>query len=405
MKGDTNSHPNRRRYLKTLGAVGGVGVTSLAGCQGRSGQSTGQTTAGTLEGCSEVKGTLSTVFFPISEIFITHKRMATTDLYDELNDVCWRGDFDYQFDDLPGFVSGDFNMSNGGPLEASNIAEKVGAEEIVIWDRNTSAFTGVFAKAGGEYDPEVTGGAQQSVDKMIENDDNFGIFSWGSGNTIPNQIIMEKVFGYEMRQDGGDVNVVTAETGAVPELLKNDELALATSSPAHGGGRYIYNDDIVPVWWDNQIMPENGLGLPNFANHWSTRELFDDPDYKQAIGAFMRSHQNAKHWFYNEAPDVVPGSSKYEGAFANAEEEEVVQWIMDWLTAHERGIVDDVKHANAAPSNWKSVYITDEYIEKNNSYAEAGVDIGIVPEDWDEKMSWEKFRPPQGTDDLPITPP
>jgi len=376
------------------------------------GESDGDTSDGADSGgdggdreCEEVRGTLSSGFFPISEIFITHSHMINSgNLEQELGAVCWEGEWNFNFEDDPPYISGDYNLEEGGPLEASLVAEEKGADELVIFDKHNSAFTGVCAKNGGEYDPEVTGSVQDSVDKMVENDERFGIFSWGSGNTIPLQIIFEKVFGYEMRRDGGEINVVTAETAAVPELLDTGELALAASSPAHGGGEALYNDTIVPVWWDNEIMPENDLGMPNFSNYWVTREMYEDEEARQALGGFVRAHQKSNNWFFEEAHEIVPGHDEYGEAFGNAEDKEVIQYIMDWLTAHERGIVDEVKYASEAPTTHKNVFITDEYIEQMNTYAQAGVDIGIVDEDWDRRMSWGKFRPPQGTDDLPVQP-
>lgn len=410
---------NRRTLL---GGMAGAGLAGLAGCTGQDGGGGPETVVRTViqEGerrtvirtkvqertvvrevaeCQEYKGTLYTTIFPISEFFVVHKYMTRAGIFaSEAQQQCYQAAYEFKLQDLPDFLSGRSYFEEGDPLEIGRIREEMGAEEMVIFAKHSSTFTGVFAKAGGPYDPEVTGSRQASVDKMVENDDRFGIFSWGTGNTPANQVIMGKIFGYEMVQEGGDLNVFSVSPAQIPQLLLNDELALATTSPAHGGGKYIYNDEIVPLWWDNLILPENDLGRPNFANYFTTRELLDNAP--EGIGAFFRAHQKACTWFHEKGPEVVPQDSELNGAFANTENQEQVQWVMDFITAAERGIVDEVKHANPAPATYKNTFISKDFVQENIDFGNAGAELGLIPEDWADGMTFETFIPPQGTGEV-----
>lgn len=392
---------NRRPVLKKLGASGTLGIVALAGCSGDGGDdgsdgndgsdgsdgSGGDGSNGGDGGDGDSGGTLTVRAFPISEFGIRHHCMADTGiLQEELDKVGWDLDMEFVFQNLPPFVSGEADVVDMGALEIGRVSQNNNID-LAVTSMSSCTLTGAAVKKGGPYDPANTGSRQASVDKLVNDGDRLAIFSWGSGNTPPQQVIFPELFGYDMRQEGGDITVVTAQPPSIPKLLRDEQVGIALTSPLHGGGTAFYNDEIVPLWWDNVITVENDLGRPHYTNIVFRQDFVrENPG---PVKAYHRAQQRCNEWFnsedggISEIPDpemTYNGEDNWFSLLPNVTDPEVAQWCMDWSTAHLRGMVDDVKHANNAPKVFNDTVIDQDFIDLDQKFFSSGVRNGIIEE-------------------------
>jgi hypothetical protein len=424
MSRDTRPDTTRRSVLQKLGAGGAVALTGLAGCTGggnggdggnggggdggnggggdggngggdggSGGGGDGGSTGGSGGGMDG--GTLTVRAFPISEFGVRHHHMYDTGIFEEeLAKEGWDLDMEFVFENLPPFVSGEADVVDMGALEVGRVSQQ-NDMDLAITMQSSCTLTGAAVKAGGPYDPANTGSVQASVDKLVNDGDRLGIFSWGSGNTPPQQVIFPELFGYEMAQEGGDVTVVTVQPPSMPKLLRDEQIGIGLTSPLHGGGTAFFNDDLVPLWWDNVITVENDLGRPHYTNIVFRQDFVrENPG---PVKAYYRAQQRCNEWFNSEDGGVsqIPdpnefytGEKNWFSLFPNVTDPEVAQWCMDWSTAQLRGMVDDVKFGNNAPKVFNETKISDEYVELDQQFFESGVRNGIISADARERVEY-----------------
>lgn len=130
------------------------------------------------------------------------------------------------------------------------------------------------------------------MNKVVEDQARVGIGSWAGGHQYLMNLITTRLYDYSFTQNG-DFNVATVEFPAMPELLQNGELDVASTAPLlpNAAGPILVDDppSLVPFVSFPSMMEEMGFrpdSIP-LGNIVSKRSYTDE--HSSAIEALLKA--------------------------------------------------------------------------------------------------------------------
>lgn len=379
---------SRRRYIQQTASVASLGVIGgLAGCSGDgdNGSSGGNGGSSGTSGGDGGGGSFKLTAIPSSPSALVLNHVIESGTLDEKVQEAGYDSVDAQltWEGPPQFAAGQSDMAVG---DMSGIeAARMGAErdiDLSVMGRITSNYVGMLVERGGDYDPENTGDVQATVDAIVEDNANLGIPGWESGSVPPSQIIMQENFGISLAEDGGDLNAISADYGAIPQLLLDGELAMGLTAPPLGAAPNFVEDppSVKPLYWNSSELIDAGYGVPPLGDV-ITRQSFADEN-EEAVSAVLEAYQEGVEWFLEDPVSVATESTdnmEIVGASNEQEAEFIVSWSFD---------SQENEYAPDWPPFYEDPHATDDWIQQNEEFLASTADIGQIPETWDEHVEY-----------------
>jgi len=358
----------RRTLIKGLGTAAGVGA--LSGCLGGDDGDSG-TTPGIALAPDGMMGVW--MDYIINETSIVEDEMADAG-YDDFN-------VDESWEDTALFASGQSDFSTFSSLEAAQLGGQRD-RNLVVFGRIHPQYMGWMVRNDGEYDPDETGSLEASIDKIVEDEALVGIGGWNGGHVPTDTITMSEVFGYEFAEEGGDFEVTTADYVAIPTLIDQGDLDVGSTSPEHGAARHLVQDPpaLTKLFWGADFAEANGIGIPNLNSLVTTQEFWEEE--QEAVEAFTRAFQQGVDWFLDDPKGIVLDDEEYI-EMLGAQNAEEAEYIIDW------GI--NLEYDTDLQMIFEDVTMTDEAIEQDREFINYSANIGFVPENWEDRVTFEQL--------------
>jgi hypothetical protein len=357
----------RRSFLKSAGAAS---TLALAGCLG-SGNGDG-------EGENTVDISLAPSGF--QGIVMDHIHSDTDILADTLDEYGYTPQVKKSWEGSAMFAAGRPDFETMGSLEAARLGANRDMD-LTVAANLAPNFVSWYTKKDSPYDPANTGSAQASVDKLAEEGDQFALGSWSTGDVPAYKILMGSEFGYNFSEDQSDFNIVTADLFAIPQLLVDEEIAVGTSSPIHGGAPFLVDDpEIVPIWPSvGDRLAEAGFARPQLNGWLTTQEYYaDQPD---AVKGLVQAWHKGMKWFFDDPTAIVTESDEHLQQLG-VETEKQAEYIVEW------GI--NLEYGNQSPIVYEDIELTDEFIEGDKAFLNQAAEQDLLPGNWDEHLEYQK---------------
>ncbi|MBZ6496768.1 hypothetical protein [Natrinema longum] len=284
----------------------------------------------------------------------------------------------YTWDGAPLFASGQADISHLTGLEMARLGSEQEIETVVS-GRISPNFLGIWTRPGTPYDPDEAGSQQAAVDTIVSDNTEFLIDGWGSGTVPPARITMDE-YGYAFSEEG-DFNVVTAELTAIPTLIADETADVGLLSPMHGAGQLVLDEQIKPILQYPTWTSDHIGYVPALNNVTTSQSFFDEnPD---AIRALVDTWDEGMQWLHETGSDAIEteddltdlGCRTMDGG----------EYAMKW------GLGDqNVPYALSETAVHESGYMTDEYINGQQSFLESVAERGVIPSDWDDYVAFEE---------------
>lgn len=379
----SNENWKRRKLIKA-GAAGGAGLmTASAGCLGGNG--------GESSGSQETKTTVRLLLAPtgfqgIMMDYLTTDTDILEDTYAEENlgvevSRSWEG--------AAIFTSGGADFETFGSLEAA----KLGGERDLPLAVNANLapqIMQVVGEKGGDYDPDVSGSAQASMDLLHERQDVFALGGWGGGTGIMMPMIIKEAFGYEFADDESTDfdRITTAEYSAVPTLVERRDAAMGTSSPIHGAAPTMapaeYNDaepTVTSIFGCGSAVAElDGFAAPQL-NSWTCSQDYA-AQYPGSPRAIVQSYTEALKWMYEDPMGRIEEDPEHLTQLG-LEDLDQAQYVIDW------GI--NLELDNDLPVAYEDIELTDEFIEQDRNFLRSAEEVGFLSEGWEENLEYRQI--------------
>lgn len=361
-----NTH-RRRSFLKGVAGVGAAGT--LAGC------------LGSLTGGGDGNDEANIALAPdgILGIIFDYIDGETSILEDNMEEAGYDATIQESWEDAPLFASGGQDFSTMSSLEACQLANQR-EMEIAVFGRIHPMYMGWWVRTGSDYDPEVAGSVQDAVDAIVEDEALVGVGAWNGGDIPAEALTHQEVHGYEFSEDG-DFNVTTADYVAIPTLVEQGDLDVGSSSPEHGGARFMINDppELTQLFNGVDYPREHGIGAPMLNSLITSQEYMDEN--QEAAEALLNSLQEGFDWYLDDPVNISTGSDEYIEMLGaqNAEEAEfIVRWGVNTEYDFETGMVFE-----------DGIALTDSFIEEDRGFLESATEIGFLQDGWQDRVSFE----------------
>lgn len=374
---------SRRNWLKVVGAGG---IAALAGCSGSGGGDSGST-EGTSTGSAgdsdlaEVNITLAPSGF--QGIMMDYITSDTDILADELEAVGYEANVQRSWEGAALFASGGPDISTMSSLEAA----RLGAErdiDLTVFGKVAPLFKGMWVARGGEYDPETTGGAQATIDAVVENGGTLGIGSWAGGEIPGHMAAFSSEFGYMFSEEESDFSVVTADYSAIPQLILDGDLAIGDASPVHGVALNL-DESGTPqhreVFNCAEVLEANDIGIPLLNSLTTNRSFIEENE--EATAAFLRAWHEGMSWMFEDPMGRITSDEETHFEQLAVESEAQAEYIVDW------GI--NMAMDNEYPIVYEDQELTDSFIEQDRGFINRVAEIGVAPESWEENVNYAKL--------------
>jgi hypothetical protein len=289
------------------------------------------------------------------------------------------------------FTSGGADFGTFGSLEAAKLA---GERDLPLTVNANLApqFMCTVGAEGGEYDPDTTGSAQASMDKLFETQDRYALGGWGGGTGIMMPLIVQEAFGYTFT-DGSSSDfesITTAEYSAVPQLVNNGRAVMGTSSPLHGAAPTMapeeYDGDtnsITTIWQLGGAMEQ----LENFSapqlNSWTCSQDYAS-QYPSSPESMVQTFQTGVDWFYEDPIGRVEASEEHLRQLG-LETMDTARYVMDW------GI--NVELDNELQVLYEDTGLSEEFVENDKNFLRSAEGTGFLNEGWEENLEYRIIDP------------
>ncbi|WP_143825109.1 substrate-binding domain-containing protein [Natrinema ejinorense] len=355
----------RRTFIKGLGTAATIGA--LSGCMGGGGNG-GGSGPGMAMAPDGMMG-----------VWMDHIVNETSILEDTMDEAGYEMTIDSSWEDAALFASGQATFSTFSSLEAAQLAGQRD-QNLVVFGRIHPQYMGWMVDTGGDYDPDNTGSVQASIDALVEDDALVGIGAWNGGHVPTDTIAMDQVYGYEFSEEGGDFNVTTADYVAIPTLINDGELAAGSTSPEHGGARFLTDgqEDLTKLFWGADLAAEEGFGIPQLNSLVTTQEFWDQE--QEAVEAFTDAFQQGIDWFLDDPKGHVLDNEDYI-EMLGAQNAAQAEYIIDW------GL--NLEYDTDTQMVYEDVTMSEDAIAADREFIEYSESIGFVPEGWSENISFE----------------
>jgi len=383
----------KRRKVMKAGAAASTGLlTAAAGCtsstDGDSGDGGGN--GGDSNGSQESQTTVRLLLAPtgfqgIIMDYLAEDTEILADYYSEENlDVevsrSWEG--------AAIFTSGGADFETFGSLEAAKLA---GERDIPLAVNANLApqIMQVVGARGSDYDPEVSGGPQASMDLLSEQQDVFALGGWGGGTGIMMPMIIQEAFGYNFTDDESSDfdNITTAEYSAVPQLVEGGDAAMGTSSPIHGAAPTMapaeYNDEeqtTTSIFGCGSIMADlDGFNAPQL-NSWTCSQDYAS-QYPGSPRAIVQSFSEGLSWLYEDPLGRIEEDEEHLNQLG-LENIDQARYVLDW------GINLDLE--NDLPVIYEDIELTESFIEEDKNFLRSAQDVGFLTQGWEENLEYRQ---------------
>jgi hypothetical protein len=374
----------KRRKLLKAGAAGGAGLlTASAGCMGGN--------EGESSGSQETQTTVRLLLAPtgfqgIMMDYLSEDTNILADTYAEENlgvevSRSWEG--------AAIFTSGGADYETFGSLEAA----KLGGERDLPLAVNANLapqIMQVVGEKGGDYDPDVSGSAQASMDLLNEQQDVFALGGWGGGTGIMMPMIIKEAFGYDFVDDESSDfdSITTAEYSAVPQLVERGDAAMGTSSPIHGAA-----PKMAPAEYDgteptvtsifgcgSAVADLDGFAAPQL-NSWTCSQDYA-AQYPGSPRAIVQSYTEALKWMYEDPIGRIEQDPEHLTQLG-LDDLDQAQYVLDW------GI--NLELNNDLPVAYEDIELTDEFIEEDRNFLRSAEEVGFLTEGWEENVEYRQI--------------
>lgn len=358
---------SRRGWLQ---AVGASGIAALAGCSSGDGSTS-----------NEVNITLAPDGF--QGIMMDYITTETNILADEMESAGYQANVQRSWEGAALFASGGPDISTMSSLEAA----RLGAErdlDLTVFGRVAPLFKGMWVSRGGSYDPESTGGAQATIDAVVEDNATVGIGSWAGGEIPGYMAAFNAEFGYTFSQEQSDFNAITADYAAIPQLMLDGDLAIGDASPVHGIARHL-DESGTPqhreVFNCAALLEANNIGIP-LLNSLTTNQSFMEEN-EEAAAAFLRAWHEGMAWLFEDPMGRIMSDEETRLEQLAVTTEDQAQYIVDW------GV--NMSMDNEYPIVYEDQELTDSFIEEDRGFINRVAELGVAPENWEENVNYAKL--------------
>lgn len=367
-----SSHMRRRAFLKASAAAG---VGGLAGCIGGSG------------GDQLVIG-----MPPLGPAMLTRRRIdeQTDILQEEMDEAGYDYEFQITWEEIALYASGQVDLvPTLSDIEGSRIAAEREVETAFHGIFATN-YEGLYVRKGSDWDPEVSGGFEETMRLLAEGEGTYGNAGWEQGSVIPAEMIFSEKFDLSYSESESDFDVQTADWPALPQLLMDGELDVVENAPPLGPNtatEMAANEEITDIAWWQPHLEDLGLDARTVnLGLFGTRQEYSE-NHEEAITAFMRAWQEGAQWVSNpdNFDEILDDEENIDALDAdNREQAEVILEFSQDPPSHTS------VEGNSEPVLMDEVEISDDFVDTEMEALQLAEELGSVPEGWDEYV---EFRP------------
>jgi hypothetical protein len=277
------------------------------------------------------------------------------------------------------FASGGPDFSFMSVLEATRLSSERGMD-LAAFGRIAPMFMGWWVEKGGPYDPADIGGAQATMDKIVNDGANVGIGSWAGGHVPVDQIGIGEAYDYTFSEDENEFETVTADYIAIPQLVLQGDLDVGSTAPIFGVALHL-DDNGEPrhreVFNGAGLLDELGIGVPPFNNFITTQGFMDENE--GAAEALLHAWHQGMSWLNDDPMGRVMEDEQDHFEQIGVENEAQAQYVIDW------GV--DMNMDNDYPYNYVDVEYTDDRVEGERNFLDQAQQRGFVPEGWGDRLT------------------
>lgn len=383
MKKNNSSRASRRSYLKR--AAVSVSAIALAGCTGNGDGGSGGDSGSGSDGSDGSNGTMTDsqdlqevnmILSPGGFTGIIYDQMInqTNRLENRMNEEGYTVNAQESWENAALFAAGGPDFSDIAGLEATTLASERELN-LVTFGQTISNFVGWITRAGSRFDPDNSGGIEQSLNLLAE-EGRLAIGSWGGGDVPAEKIILEDRFDLTLDEDQGDFEVVTADYFALPQLAADEEVAAISTAPQYGAASFFLPDDptLKGLFWNADMLDEMGYG-PRPINGWTTTRDFVDAN-PGAVRALVDAHEETVADFLSRPYEIATTEQYTE--FLTAQNEEEAEFLVDFCIENE--------YSWQSPLMYETVSLSETTIEEETRYINRAAELGDVPSDWQDYL-------------------
>lgn len=313
-------------------------------------------------------------------IMMDHIVKDTNILNDEMNERGYTANVQVSWEGVPLFAAGGPDFSTMSSLEATRLGTEREIDLAVI-ARVAPLYLGWWAEKGGPFDPATTGSAQASMDKIVNEQATTLVGSWAGGDVPGYTMAIATAFNYSFTQGAdNEFSTSTADYFAIPTLVLQGDAAAGGTSPLHGVGLHVENNEPQHVELFNvaKVMEGAGLGVPPLNSLTTTQQFVEE--HRGAAEAYVRAWHRGMEWLFEDPMARILEDRDEHFQQLAIETEEQAQYINDW------GV--NLEYDNPYPYNYLDVELTDEFIEKDRNFLSVAEENGFVPSGWQDRVSF-----------------
>ena len=386
---------NRRNFIKATG--GSAALATLAGCSGDGGDGGdggsggdgggsggGDSTSSDTDGGSG-GGNLETVSFATPPVgmpvnIVMEYYLAENNLIQpRFEEDGYKLDYELTFEDATLFASNQIDMGTVSYVEDARLGVEQD-QQLVCFGNIEGVVTASYVKAGGPYDPANTGGVQQTLDKVVNDNARYGIPGWAAGSLPHFQNVLQEIYGYQLSQENSDFNVQTTDRGTMPGLVKNGELAIGTHSASSAGLTEIVNGELKPIIYPWNEYLEQGWGRPPLVS-MSTRKSFAEENPEVLIN-LINMWSEGLGYVLDNIPSIASDPAGQETLEAQNEEE--ARYLLDLFAGNE------VEHTEGLSESalYRETGLTDDDVETAKTLMGVMEELGQIPSGWQDHITF-----------------
>lgn len=385
---------DRRKFIKGAGLTTASSIGLIAGCTGGGDNSDGSDNEGggdggnggqTGQGGSGDGMVISQTVPPINYPAFSAVRIRETGtLQKRLEDLGYGYELTETWEGPALFASDQAQVSNIGALEAFIMGKERDFQPTIV-NKYANSFLGMLTKRGSDWDPANTGSPEETLNKVIDEGANIGIAGWGSGSIPAYNVVFHELIGQAFSPDNSNLNVVTTDLFAMPDVINNEEVAIGSNAPLSGSAPYMSQGDdspIVPVLWPHKIIEDKNLGVPPLTNLCVKNSFATE--HPEALRAIADEWDKAYSWAMTDGVERFSQEEIY--SLFGAESEEDARYAYNWS----RGV--DVPFSPGATTYYENNRMTDEYINNVTKYMDHAASLGIIDSSWNEFVTFTKLN-------------
>jgi hypothetical protein len=370
-----SSQTTRRKYLKS--AAVSVSALALAGCTGGGDGSSngGEGSNGTVISSQDFQE-VNMILSPGGFAGIIYDQMInkTNRLENRMNEAGYTVNAQESWENAALFAAGGPDFSDIAGLEATTLASERELN-LVTFGQTISNFVGWITRVGSRFDPDNSGGLDQSLNMLAE-EGTLAIGSWGGGDIPAQKIILEDRFNLTLDEDQGDFEVVTADYFALPQLAADEEVSAISTAPQYGAASLFHPDNptLKGLFWNADLLDEMGYG-PRPINGWTTTRDFVDAN-PGAVRALVEAHEETVADFLSRPYELA--TTELYTEYLTAQNREEAEFLVDFCIENE--------YSWQSPLIYETVSLSEEAIEQETRYINRAAELGDVPSDWQDYL-------------------